>query len=182
MIVFFIYMWMYSIEYWTALYVLISNHPRQVAIFYAHTVIIVQKIDITVSYDKLMLAQNTWWKWNDMYRCKLYSDTCIDIFVYFLTLCFFFSLFLKKNYNNNTCILKRGAQTQRTGVKYVVVDMMYDTVFTTTTTTSTTVYDNIIPIKKIKNLLFGSEKLTLQNNLLLFDKIHSYIKTTHRFK
>lgn len=56
--------------------------------------------------------------------------------------------------------------------------MMYDTVFTTTTTTSTTVYDNIIPIKKIKNLLFGSEKLTLQNNLLLFDKIHSYIKTT----
>lgn len=50
---------MYSIEYWTALYVLFSNHPRQVAIFYAHTVIIVQKIDITVSYDKLMLAQNT---------------------------------------------------------------------------------------------------------------------------
>lgn len=59
---------------------------------------------------------------------------------------FFLSLF-KKNYNNNTCILKRGAQTQRTGVKYVVVDMMYETVFTTTTTTSTTVYNNIIPIK-----------------------------------
>lgn len=41
--------------------------------------------------------------------------------------------------------------------------------------------DNSIPIT-IKNLLFGSDKLTFQNNLLLFDKIHFYIKSTNRFK
>lgn len=37
--------------------------------------------------------------------------------------------------------------------------------------------DNSIPIT-IKNLLFGSDKLTFQNKLLLFDKIHFYIKST----
>lgn len=41
--------------------------------------------------------------------------------------------------------------------------------------------DNSIPIT-IKNLLFGSDKLTFQDNLLLFDKIHFYIKSTNRFK
>lgn len=95
---------------------------------------------------------------------------------------FFLSLF-KKNYNNNTCILKRGAQTQRTGVKYVVVDMMYMKQYLLLQLLLLLLCITIsFQSKKIKNLLFGSEKLTLQNNLLLFDKIHSYIKTTHRFK